>query len=70
MFFRTCFLLTKLSGILLLIVYQISFSRMQYASHTVFQLIVPVIRVVVLTLKARTHRDEFRARYSPTFNAS
>ncbi len=23
-----------------------------------------------LYLKARTHRDEFRARYSPTFNAS
>ncbi len=22
------------------------------------------------SVKARTHRDEFRARYSPTFNAS
>ncbi len=22
------------------------------------------------TVKARTHRDKFRARYSPTFNAS
>ncbi len=24
----------------------------------------------IFTVKARTHRDEFRARYSPTFNAS
>ncbi len=24
----------------------------------------------IISLKARTHRDEFRARYSPTFNAS
>ncbi len=23
-----------------------------------------------VSIKARTHRDEFRARYSPTFNAS
>ncbi len=40
---------------------------MQSSILTIFNIVDPAFH---FNLKARTHRDEFRTRYSPTFNAS